>query len=216
MSAAEPRRIFILRHGETTHNAQNIWQGQLDSPLNEVGIAQARAAAEALRQAGLSRVVASDLKRAAVTGRTVAEACDVPISYDERLREIHAGVWQGMSGSDVREQYPDEQERLGRGEDFVRGESGESVADVAARTKAALADVVAAMAPGEAVLIATHGVAGRAAAAELVGLDQGLAWTVLAGLGNCHWAELSEGRLSGRGSAGLSPGWRIQTWNMTA
>ena len=42
--------------------------------------------------------------------------------------------------------------------------------------------------------------------AELVGLDQQVAWTVLGGLGNCHWAVLVEG----------DRGWRIQTWNASA
>ena len=38
------RRLIVLRHGETTHNAAGIWQGQLDSPLSERGVEQAYAA----------------------------------------------------------------------------------------------------------------------------------------------------------------------------
>ena len=198
------RRIVVLRHGETTHNAAGIWQGQLDSPLSERGMQQAYAAGQALAALSPVRVVASDLQRAAVTGRAVAEACGVPIAYDERWREIHAGVWQGMSGAEVRAQWPEEQEKLLRGEDFVRGEHGESVADVAHRTAEAAEELLAGMGAGETVVVATHGVAGRAVVAELVGLDQGTAWTTLGGLGNCHWAEVTEGRV----------GWRLVRWNV--
>lgn len=198
------RRVVVLRHGETTHNAAGIWQGQLDSPLSERGVRQAYAAGQALAALSPVRVVASDLQRAAITGRAVAQACGVPIAYDERWREIHAGVWQGMSGSQVRTRWPEEQEKLLRGEDFVRGEHGESVADVAHRTGQALEELIAGMAEGETVVVSTHGVAGRAAVAELVGLDQGTAWTTLGGLGNCHWAEVSEGRV----------GWRLVRWNV--
>jgi len=194
----------VLRHGETTHNAAGIWQGQLDSPLSERGVQQAYAAGQALAALSPVRVVASDLQRAAITGQAVAEACGVPIDYDERWREIHAGVWQGMSGAEVRAQWPEEQEMLLRGEDFVRGEHGESVADVARRTAEAAEELLAGMGAGETVVVATHGVAGRAAVAELVGLDQGTAWTSLGGLGNCHWAEVAEGRA----------GWRLVRWNV--
>jgi broad specificity phosphatase PhoE len=200
----EGRRVVVLRHGETTHNAAGIWQGQLDSPLSERGVEQAYAAGQALAVLSPVRVVASDLQRAADTGRAVAEACGVPIAYDERWREIHAGVWQGMSGAEVRAQWPEEQAKLLRGEDFVRGEHGESVADVARRTAEALEELLAGMGIGETVVVATHGVAGRAAVAELVGLDQGTAWTTLGGLGNCHWAEVAEGRV----------GWRLVRWNV--
>jgi probable phosphoglycerate mutase len=198
------RRVVVLRHGETTHNAAGIWQGQLDSPLSERGVQQACAAGAALVALSPSRVVASDLQRAAITGRAVADACGVPIDYDKRWREIHAGAWQGMSGSQVRARWPEEQEKLQRGEDFVRGEHGESVADVARRTAEALEELLAGMVEGETVVVSTHGVAGRAAVAGLIGMDQGAAWTTLGGLGNCHWAEVAEGRA----------GWRLIRWNV--
>ncbi len=201
-----PRRLIVLRHGETDHNAKGIWQGQLDSDLSERGHLQAKAAARALEALRPSRVVASDLKRAALTGQDVADVCGVPIAFDERWREIHAGEWSGMTAAEVRERYPEDQDRLLRGEDFRRGGSGESVADVADRVREALVDLLGELGAGECAVIATHGVAGRAIVAELVGLDQNLAWRSLSGLGNCHWAELVEG----------DRGWRIQTWNASA
>ena len=103
-------------------------------------------------------------------------------------------------------QYPEDAERLMTGEDFRRGGHGESLADVAERTRPALAELTATMEPGECVVIATHGVTGRSVVAELVGLGQSLAWRVLGGFGNCHWALLEEGR----------GGWRIARWNASA
>jgi broad specificity phosphatase PhoE len=201
-----PRRILVLRHGQTEHNAAGLWQGHLDSPLSAVGHEQAKAAAVAIARLNPTRVVASDLSRAAETGQEVAAVCGVPIELDERWREIHVGEWTGMSGAEVREQYPEDQDRLLRGEDFRRGGTGESVADVADRVRAALDDLLAEMAPGECTVIATHGVSGRTVAAELLGMDQQEAWLRLTGLSNCHWAELVEG----------SAGWRIKTWNASA
>jgi probable phosphoglycerate mutase len=187
------RRIVVLRHGETVHNAAGIWQGQLDSELSELGLSP-------------SRIVSSDLTRAARTARAVAEACGIPLTFDERFREIHAGTWQGMRNEVVAEQFPEERAAVSRGEDIKRGGHGESMSDVAARVRLALDELVEGMDPGECVVVSTHGTAGRAVAAVLLGLDQRLAWRILGAFGNCHWSELVEGE----------HGWRLVTWNTSA
>ncbi|WP_370892475.1 histidine phosphatase family protein [Janibacter sp. GXQ6167] len=205
-AARAPRQIIVMRHGQTVSNAQGIWQGHLDHELSELGHIQAAKAAAALVSHHPVRVVASDLQRARVTGQDVAHACGVELEIDPRWREIHAGGWQGLTGDQVRERYPEDMERLISGEDFRRGGDGESVADVALRTGEAIRELAHDLAPGECAIVATHGVAARAAAAELVGMDQRLAWRVLGGLGNAAWAVLEEGRA----------GWRIVTWNASA
>lgn len=209
----EPRRLIVLRHGQTESNAKGIWQGQLDHELSQVGHEQARAAAEAIASLRPSRVVSSDLSRAHVTAQEVAAASGgLEVSVDARWREIHAGGWQGLTADQVYSQYPQDAEKLISGEDFKRGGHGESLADVAVRTRAALTDLIATMGPGECVVIATHGVTGRSLVADLVGLDQSLAWRVLGGFGNCHWAVVEEGATPMTGRTG----WRIAQWNASA
>jgi len=198
------RTLIIWRHGETEHNAGGIWQGQLDTPLSDKGREQARSAAAALAAYGPSVIVSSDLQRAADTARTLASRVGLQVRYDERLREIHAGQWQGMTAGDVAEQFPEEQAALVAGEDIRRGVDGESLGEVAERTRAAVDEVLADVAPGDCAVITTHGVSGRAVVASLVGLEQHLAWQSIAGLHNCHWAELRE----------FAGGWRIAAWNV--
>ncbi|QGN57743.1 histidine phosphatase family protein [Nostocoides sp. HKS02] len=200
------RRVIVLRHGETDHNARGVWQGQLDSDLSGLGREQARAAAAALAAYQPSLVVASDLKRAAETGDEVARLCDIPISYDARWREIHVGEWAGMTAAEVNAEYPEERLRHLRGEDFKRGVHGESLSDVAQRVRSGLDDLLDDLGPGQTAVVATHGVTGRVVIAELVDLDRLTAWRVLGGFGNCHWAEVVE----------AETGWRIQTWNASA
>ena len=198
------RRLIVWRHGETDHNAGGIWQGQLDTALSATGREQAQAAAAALAAYGPAVIVSSDLERAADTARALASLVGLPVRYDERLREIHAGQWQGMTAGDVAEQFPEEQAALMAGEDIQRGIDGESLGQVAERTRSAVDEVLASLAPGECAVIATHGVSGRAVVASLVDLDQHLAWQSIGGLHNCHWAELRE----------YAGGWRIAAWNV--
>ena len=200
------RRLLVLRHGETDHNASGVWQGQLDSALSARGREQAYGAAAALAAYAPVLVVASDLSRARDTGQVVAAAAGAPLETDERFREIHAGAWQGLTAAQVREDYPQDVDRLMRGEDFKRGGHGESVAEVAVRVAAGAADLLRRLDAGQTAVVATHGVAGRALVAELVGMPQSLAWTALAGLRNCRWAELVEVR----------SGWRLEAWNVGA
>ncbi|MBD3782715.1 MAG: histidine phosphatase family protein [Micrococcales bacterium] len=207
MSRRAPRRIVVLRHGETTHNAGGVWQGQLDSPLSARGEEQAAAVGPAIAALGPSRVVTSDLQRARRTGESVARACGVPLTVDPRLREIHSGEWQGLTSAEVAARWPEDHAAVHRGEDVRRGgPGGETVLDVVARVAEALTDVLEATGAGECVVVSTHGAAGRAAAGWLLGLEQQVAWRVLDGLGNCHWGELVEGR----------DGWRLRTWNASA
>jgi broad specificity phosphatase PhoE len=95
-----PIAFWFLRHGETDWNAQGISQGNVDIPLNAVGVAQARAAADKLRNRGIATIVASPLSRARVTAEFVGEALGLQVAIDPDLREVSFGVQegQGMSG----------------------------------------------------------------------------------------------------------------------
>lgn len=201
------QRIIVLRHGETPHNAAGIWQGHLDVELSPVGVEQARAVAPVLAQRRPDLIVTSDLARAAATADMVADLLGVSARRDERFREIHVGQWQGRTAAQVRAEYPVDADKLVTGEDFRRGGTGESVADVATRTLAAVQDVLAELPDDGLALIVSHGVSARALCAELVGIGQRQAWLQLGGLRNCHFAEL------GQVSSGA---WRIDAWNVGA
>jgi broad specificity phosphatase PhoE len=96
----EPIPFWFLRHGETDWNAQGISQGNVDIPLNATGIAQARAAAQKLRNRGIATIVSSPLSRAKVTAEFVGEALGLSVAIDPDLREVGFGVQEGqpMSG----------------------------------------------------------------------------------------------------------------------
>jgi broad specificity phosphatase PhoE len=94
-----PIAFWFLRHGETDWNAQGISQGNVDIPLNATGIAQARAAAEKLRDRGIATIVASPLSRARVTAEFVGEALGLPVAIDPDLREVSFGVQEGQAMS---------------------------------------------------------------------------------------------------------------------
>jgi probable phosphoglycerate mutase len=206
VSLAARRRVVIVRHGETEHNAGGVWQGQLDTELSERGREQAHAAGAALAAHHPARVVSSDLRRASVTARAIADAVGVAdVELDPRWREIHVGQWQGLHTAEVRERYAADLERMDL-EDIPRGVDGETLREVGERAGAALRELLDGLDTGECVVVVAHGVSSRAALANFFGLDPLGATKLLATLGNCHWAEVVEGRL----------GWQLGAWNAHA
>lgn len=90
------RVFYIFRHGETDWNIERRCQGHTNIPLNSNGLTQALDLAVRLEHVPLDIIVTSDLERAYVTGRTVAEKKSIPLIIDPRLRETHFGQAEGM------------------------------------------------------------------------------------------------------------------------
>ena len=214
MTDAGTRRLLVLRHGETLDNAAEIWQGRKDSELSPIGLVQADRAAPVVAAYQPEVIVASDLARARVTAERVGAAAGMPVRLDARLREIDVGEWQGATTAEVRNRDPELLAEMGRGEDVRRGRTGETVAELAARVRAALDDVIAELSPSRVAVVVCHGVAARAGVASLVGLDQMQAQQMLWGLDNCHWAVLAEASLVS--GAPVPTRWRIDAWNLGA
>jgi len=99
-----PRTLLLIRHGETAWNAERRFTTRSDPPLSQVGLEQAGAAAEALAATGIDRIYSSPLQRARVTAETIAALQRVrpAVVTDDRLREIDAGPFEGMTEDELR------------------------------------------------------------------------------------------------------------------
>lgn len=98
-------RILLVRHGESTWNAEARWQGQADPPLSPLGRQQAVAAALALPPVDL--LAASDLERARTTAELLgATAGCGPVLVESGLRERDAGAFSGLTRAEIHERYP--------------------------------------------------------------------------------------------------------------
>lgn len=195
-------RLVLWRHGETDYNASGRMQGHLDSNLTEVGWNQARFAVPALTRFAPDVVVASDLRRAMDTATVFSTASGVPLQMDKRLRETHLGQWQGKTSAEVDAQWPGSR-KLWQTDPTWTPPGGESRVEVAARAAEVVADLDR-DADGTALLCA-HGGLIVALTAQLLELPLAC-WSLLGGIGNCHWTVLSR-----RKTSGLA--WRLIAYN---
>ena len=94
-------KLLVIRHGHAQGNAEHRFIGQTDVPLDDLGRLQARALAGRLQRPPIDRIVSSDLSRAIDTITPLAQALDLPIERDPRLREISNGEWSGLLPEEI-------------------------------------------------------------------------------------------------------------------
>jgi len=111
-----PRRIYLIRHGETEGTAEGRMLGSTDQPLSDRGSRQIWRLAELLGPSlrgsgGAAWCVASPLLRAQQTAQGVAGPSGLTIGTDPDLREIDFGAWEGLTSDEVEARFPGEQAR---------------------------------------------------------------------------------------------------------
>ena len=131
--------LWLIRHGETTHNFENRIQGQFDSELTDLGVAQAKKLAPRLKRQSFDAVYSSDLKRAHNTAKLALPGATIML--DKRLREISFGVLENKTQAELSEAEKVTYEHV-KADRFNRAPpEGESWFDHVKRTESWLAEL---------------------------------------------------------------------------
>ena len=99
--------FYLIRHGESLYNAEGRIQGQSDVELSLLGLRQAAAIADALAEEQIDAIFASPLRRAMQTAEPIAARLGLTIQTDDRLKEIDAGIFQGLLWAEIESKFPD-------------------------------------------------------------------------------------------------------------
>jgi len=92
--------ILLIRHGETAGNANRVVQVP-DTPLSERGLTQAGLLGKRLASAGISRILASDYSRAAMTAVKLSDAAGIAVDSEPLLRERNFEDHRGSRYDDL-------------------------------------------------------------------------------------------------------------------
>lgn len=133
--------LYVVRHGESTHNAEGRIQGQSDPSLSELGCRQGTRAAETLRSVHFDAIYSSPLRRAAETAEILAKQDSLEIHYDDRLMEVHVGHVQDKRREEVMQFHPEVVPGWRSGQLDFRFPGGESRSEVIARGKAVFEEI---------------------------------------------------------------------------
>ncbi|MBA2696860.1 MAG: histidine phosphatase family protein [Actinobacteria bacterium] len=159
--------LALVRHGETTWNAERRLQGQEDVGLSDRGHDQVRLLAPLVAALQPTRVLRSPLLRCAQT----ATELDVHAAVDDRWMEADLGDWTGLTRDELVARNDGGYGAWRAGE--ASPPAGESLAQLRSRVGEALSEVRGAATPGETVLVVTHGGPIRAVCHLLLGLETG-------------------------------------------
>ena len=149
------KTVYLIRHGETDHNADGRAMGQMDIPLNARGIGQARQTAEFLRKYPIERIVSSDLGRAMGTAEPLADALGLAVEPDARLRELSFGILEGKTVAECEALDPEAVTRWRSGDFDAALPGGESRRSLMKRTREVLEEIAAG--PHVHVALFSHG-----------------------------------------------------------
>ena len=166
---------------------------------------QAADAAARLATLDPSRIVSSDLLRAAATAQALSTLTGVPVETDERLREMHFGVREGLTAREAWRSFPEEMRAWVTGDD-IRMPGGETYREAGKRFAAVLGEIAVDLAHDRPAVVVAHGAVLRVGACTFVGIAQEH-WRSFGGFNNCAWSVLEESRFGDRKI------WRITEWN---
>ena len=136
--------LLFTRHGETDWNVQKRIQGSTDTDLNENGRMQAVRLARQLETNRIrpERIFTSPLKRACQTARIVSEKLNTECIVRDGLEEINFGLWEGLTWTQVEDQYPEEFTAWYENRRYQKTPMGESYQDLLDRLLPSLRSLV--------------------------------------------------------------------------
>ena len=156
-------KLYIIRHGQTDWNLEKKAQGQVDIPLNDTGVNQAKELKEKLQSYEFDICYCSPLKRAAQTAEIAVDG-RTQIIFDDNLKERSFGR---LEGTDPKTWNMDDYDRrLNTNENGI-----EPINDVLARSKKILERIKAENPNDAKILIIGHGTLLKTLHFNIVGYD---------------------------------------------
>ncbi len=159
--------FYLIRHAQSTWNAEGRMQGHADPPLDALGEKQILALAQALSAKTIHALYSSPSQRAKRTAEAVASQHSLTLNFDNRLMERNLGDWTGLTGSEADDLYPEI--RAGGDWRLVGPPGGESLPELIARAAAVFSEIVLKH-PTDRVAVVSHGGLLNAYLMHLLGL----------------------------------------------
>jgi broad specificity phosphatase PhoE len=169
--------VYLVRHGQTAWNKEEIFRGRTDIPLNENGLRQAELVGEYLKGSNIHVVYSSPLARARETARRVAQVFNLKVLPLEGINDMSFGQWEGLPLKEVQTHDRDLFQQWRKEPHLVRLPGGESLDEVRIRAMAALEDVIRSN-TGKNLVLVSHRVVIKVILCGILGIDNSHFWQI--------------------------------------
>jgi len=153
------------------------FRGRADIGLDGVGMKQAQAAANRIKEWSVSAIYSSPLRRATATSDIIGTQLGLTVKTLPDIIDVDYGEWQGLSTQEVIDRYDGLYSQWIINPDGVKFPGGESFAQVRERVSRAV-DVLIRDHPKESVVLVTHKVICQLLVLDLLALDNSHFWQV--------------------------------------
>ena len=163
--------LIIVRHAESTGNAEDRLQGQDDFPLSERGRRQASLLRARFESEGYvpTHIYSSPLSRALETARIATAGWEVPISEWDDLMETDIGVFSGLTWDDVQARFPEMARRFAETRNMDVVEGAETFEQRTERGSRVVDRVMSEHTNDDRVLVFSHGAIMQYQIAQVIG-----------------------------------------------
>lgn len=188
--------LVLVRHGQSEWNALGLWTGQEDVALTEQGRAEARAAAEHLKDLTLHKAYVSNHTRAQDTLEEIKNALQhttLETTRHDALNERHYGDYQGKNKWDIKDTIGEDAfMKLRRSWDYPVP-NGETLKDVHTRVLPYYEETILNdLKEGKNIIVSAHGNSLRALMKHLEEIEDENVHEVEIGTGEVVMYEINE------------------------
>ncbi|MGA2515521.1 MAG: histidine phosphatase family protein [Thermodesulfobacteriota bacterium] len=169
--------IYLVRHGQTAWNKEEIFRGRTDVPLDETGLKQAELVGEYFREIKIHAIYSSTLSRAWETARKIAQFNDLKVQPLPGIIDMSFGKWEGRPHQEIREKDSKTYRQWVEKPHLVRLPGGESLDDVRVRAMAALEEVIRKH-PEKTLVLVSHRVICKVLICAILSLDNSHFWQI--------------------------------------
>jgi len=169
--------IYLVRHGQTAWNKEEIFRGRTDVPLDETGLRQAESAGEYFKGVEIHGIYSSPLSRAWETAQRIAQFHNLEVQPLPGIIDMSFGNWEGHAHQEIREIDGETYRQWVESPHLARLPGGESLDDVRARSMTALEELVRNHS-GKALVLVSHRVICKVLICAILGLDNSHFWQI--------------------------------------
>ena len=172
--------VYLVRHGQTAWNKEEVFRGRTDIPLNETGLREAELAGEYFKRFELDAIYSSPLSRAFQTAQKIARFHPIEVHPLDGLIDMSFGSWEGHALKEVEEMDGERYQQWKEEPHLVKFPGGETLDEVRGRAMAALETVVGKY-PEKTVALVSHRVINKVLLCAILGLDNSHFWQIAQG-----------------------------------
>ena len=185
--------VYLVRHGETAWNKEEIFRGRTDISLNEIGFREAELVGDYLKGKDIHVIYSSPLSRAMETARSIAQVFNLKVQPLEGIIDMSFGKWEGLPLKEVQTRDGELYRQWREEPHLVTLPGGESLDEVRVRAMAALEEVIR-YHKGMNIVLVSHRVINKVIICGILGIGNSHFWQIGQGIAAVNLIQYKEGK----------------------